>query len=378
MIELQHLVKTYDAQLAAALAASGELDSAALPTAELQRSGVYALRDVSLSVAAGEIFAVIGKSGAGKSTLLRVINQLERQDRGRVTVAGHDLQTLSAPELRRQRRQIGMIFQGFNLLDVRTVQQNIALALQGSALEKQVIAQRVSDLLDLVGLADKADVYPDQLSGGQKQRVAIARALVTEPKILLCDEATSALDAESTTQILSLLQQIRDRLGVTIFLITHELDVVRRICDRVAVLDQGQIVEQGQTLDVLLHPQHVVTQRLVAHALEHAEAEALTQLASQQASPALHRSAETTHYQELLRLVYVGKETDKPLLSELQRQFGVAINILQAKIENISGSRVGFLLCHLIGAKASVQQAKDFLGEHGIEIQSVQEGGDVC
>ncbi len=380
MIELKHIVKTYDPQLAVKLKALAA-DGAALQECVKQHAVQVVLDDVSLQVKPGEIFAVIGKSGAGKSTLLRLINQLEQQDCGEVVVGGQSLRQLAAADLRQARRKIGMVFQHFNLLEVRTVFANVALALDAAQLSKQEVKQRVSKILRVVGLEDKAQVYPDQLSGGQKQRVAIARALVTEPDILLCDEATSALDAESTSQILQLLQQIRQRLGVTIFLITHELEVVRRICDRVAVIDAGRIVEQGVTLDVLLHPQHAVTQSLVEHALAEREAEALAPVAVPTSSgvdaPAPGQestAAQASTCTQVVRLVYVGKETDRPLLSELQQNYQVATNILQANIENISGSRVGYMLCQLKGSKQDIEKAQAFLKQHGVEIQNLAEG----
>lgn len=386
MIQLKNIFKTYHEQNARE-AQQLKLTTEQLAECAQQEPTAWALRGLNLQVNKGEIFAVIGKSGAGKSTLLRLINQLEKQTHGEVIVHDQRLQTLSAPKLRNARRQIAMIFQHFNLLDVYTVFDNVALALAVTQLPQQEQRARVEQALQLVGLADKALAYPDQLSGGQKQRVAIARALVTRPSILLCDEATSALDTESTQQILQLLSKIRQQLGVTIFLITHELDVVRRICDRVAVIDQGQIVEQGATLDVLLHPQHAVSKRLVAHTLEQQAADALSdypaQVAAETTSGVPDNAQQQTHTvatasAELVRLVYVGKETDRALLSDIQRLFGVATNILQAKIEHISGARVGYMLCQLLGDLPARTRAKEFLAKHGVEINPLNEGEQTC
>lgn len=242
MIELSDIHKTYRA-------GSGE---------------VAALRGIDLRVAAGEVFGVIGQSGAGKSSLIRMINLLERPTAGRVTVDGVDAAGLDAAGLRALRRRIGMIFQHFNLLSSKTVVENVAfpLRLEGR-LSREDIRARALALLDRVDLADQADKYPAQLSGGQKQRVGVARALACGPKILLCDEATSALDPETTRQVLRLLRELNGELGLTIVLITHEMDVIRRVCDRVAVLEAGRVVEQGVVADVFLSPRHATTRRLI-------------------------------------------------------------------------------------------------------------------
>ncbi|HHY10498.1 MAG TPA: ATP-binding cassette domain-containing protein, partial [Firmicutes bacterium] len=218
------------------------------------KTAVHALKGITLDIPAGEIFGIIGQSGAGKSTLVRCVNMLERPDRGEVWVDGVLMNDLSAKELRRERKKIGMIFQHFNLLNSRTVFANVAFPLEIAGEAKSRIKTKVTDLLDLVGLADKTDVYPNQLSGGQKQRVGIARALATEPKLLLCDEATSALDPETTKSVLQLLQKINNTLGLTIVLITHEMAVIQEICDQVAVLDDGFLHEAGPVVDVFTRP----------------------------------------------------------------------------------------------------------------------------
>ena len=224
---------------------------------------VQAVKDVNLTIHDGDIFGIIGFSGAGKSTLVRCINLLERPTSGTVTVDDKEITALSAKELRKARKKIGMIFQHFNLMPSRTIFGNVAYPLKGSGLSKQEIADKVHNLLDLVGISEKENAYPSQLSGGQKQRVAIARALANDPKILLCDEATSALDPQTTKSILKLLQKVNETLGITIVVITHEMDVVKEICNRVAVMDHGNVVEEGEVFSIFATPQNKVTRDFI-------------------------------------------------------------------------------------------------------------------
>ncbi len=226
-----------------------------------------AVDDVSLHIAAGEIFGIVGTSGAGKSTLLRTLNALTRPSQGRVNVNGVEISALDGKALRQARQRIGMIFQHFNLMHTRTVAQNVAFSLKAAGWERSKIAPRVAEILTLVGLADKANRFPVQLSGGQKQRVGIARAIANHPDVLLCDEPTSALDLETSATILALLRKINAQLGITIVLITHEMNVIKSICDRVAVMSGGKVVESGEVFDVFAHPQHAFTQQLVSHTL---------------------------------------------------------------------------------------------------------------
>ena len=226
---------------------------------------VRAVRNASLAIAPGEIFGIVGTSGAGKSTLLRVINLLERPGSGRVVVDGRDITGLTGAALRSERQKIGMIFQHFNLMHTCTVYENVAFPLQIAGQSRQQISERVPELLGLVGLADKAKAYPAQLSGGQKQRVGIARAIANRPQVLLCDEPTSALDLESSAAILELLREINARLGITIVLISHEMNVIKRICTRVAVMDQGEVIEHGDVYDIFATPQAEFTRQLVDH-----------------------------------------------------------------------------------------------------------------
>lgn len=317
---------------------------------------VPALKPFSLDIADGEVFGIIGLSGAGKSTLLRLINLLERPSGGRIEVDGVEMTTLTEPALRAQRRRIGMIFQHFNLLASQTVADNVAFPIRLAGERRaDVIRRRVDELLARVGLAEHADKYPSQLSGGQKQRVGIARALANRPSILLCDEATSALDPQTTASVLSLLAGINRELKLTIVLITHEMDVVRRVCDRVAVLDAGTIVEHGSVADVFLHPRHATTKRFVNEALP--EEEAGAHMAYAQVPG------------RLLRLSFRGDTTMTPALGRVARDTGVDFNILAGRIDRIKDLPYGQLTLaaqgeHVDAALAALRQA-------GIEIEEL-------
>ena len=306
---------------------------------------VPALQPTSLQIGAGEIFGLIGHSGAGKSTLLRLINRLEEPSGGRILIAGEDATALDAAGLRRLRQRIGMIFQHFNLLASKTVADNVALPLRlAGELPAAAIAARVSELLARVGLSAHADKYPAQLSGGQKQRVGIARALALEPKILLCDEATSALDPQTTAQVLQLLAEINRELKLTIVLITHEMDVIRRVCDRVAVMDGGVIVEQGAVADVFLHPQHPTTKRFVLEA-EHVDE-------SEQQDDFAHVPG------RILRLTFRGEATYAPLLGQVARDTGVDYSILAGRIDRIRETPYGQLTLALTGGDLDAALAR--------------------
>ncbi len=320
MIELSDIHKTYRA-------GSGE---------------VAALRGIDLRVAAGEVFGVIGQSGAGKSSLIRMINLLERPTAGRVTVDGVDAASLDAAGLRGLRRRIGMIVQHFNLLSSKTVVENVAFPLQlEGRLSREDIRARALALLDRVDLADQADKYPAQLSGGQKQRVRVARALACEPKILLCDEATSALDPETTRQVLRLLRELNGELGLTIVLITHEMDVIRRVCDRVAVLEAGRVVEQGVVADVFLSPRHATTRRLIEEGGDADDAGA--------GGPGAGRT---------VRLTYRGETTYAPLLGRIARETGVDYSILGGRVAHIRDLPYGQLTLALVGGDVDAALAQ--------------------
>ena len=317
------------------------------------RGDFVALHPLDLRIAAGEIFGVIGHSGAGKSTLIRLINRLERHSGGTLHVDGEDVGALDADGLRALRRRIGMIFQHFNLLSSQTVAQNVAFPLQLAGTAPGQIGPRVRELLARVGLEDQADKYPAQLSGGQKQRVGIARALATGPRILLCDEATSALDPQTTAAVLDLLAQINRELGLTIVLITHEMDVVRRICDRVAVLDAGHLVETGPVTEVFLHPRHPTTRRFVAeaeHVDEDAQARAFEEISGR-----------------ILRLTFIGESTHQPLLAQAARDTGIQYNLLSGRIDRIRDTPYGQLTVALLGGDIDAAQAQ--LAAAGVHVE---------
>ncbi len=340
MIQLQHLSKSFSAA----------------------RTTIHALNDITLEIPSGEIFGVIGKTGAGKSTLIRCVNLLEQPSNGKVVIEGVDLCTLSPCELRAQRKSIGMIFQHFNLLESRTVYENVAFPLELSRQSNQSIKETVEPLLELVGLSDRQNAYPHQLSGGQKQRVAIARALATKPKLLLCDEATSALDPETTQSILALLKKINREFNLTILLITHEMDVVKSICDRIGVLSQGKLVEQGTVIEIFTEPKKEETKSLTQKSL-HLEL------------PNYLQERLSKEYQEglnpIVRLAYVGASANEPVIAHLQKQFNVAVSILQADLESIHDSVIGFTVCQLVGEQEACSESIQYLIDSGIKVEVV-------
>jgi D-methionine transport system ATP-binding protein len=306
---------------------------------------VAALQPTTLSIRAGEVYGLIGHSGAGKSTLLRLINRLEEPSGGRIVIDGEDITALDKDGLRRLRQQVGMIFQHFNLLSSQTVADNVALPLKlAGARSREDIAARVAALLERVGLAEYAGRYPAQLSGGQKQRVGIARALATGPKILLCDEATSALDPQTTASVLHLLAEINRELGLTVVLITHEMDVIRRVCDRVAVMDAGAIVEQGSVAEVFLHPRHPTTRRFVLETEHVDQAERTDDFARVPG--------------RILRLTFQGEATYAPLLGRVARETGVDYSILAGRIERIRDMPCGQLTLALTGGDLDAALAR--------------------
>ncbi|MFC3914980.1 methionine ABC transporter ATP-binding protein MetN [Pseudaeromonas sharmana] len=323
-------------------------------------SAVQALHPTDLQVKRGEIFGVIGASGAGKSTLIRCVNLLERPTTGSVVIDGVDLATQSERDLTLSRRKIGMIFQHFNLLSSRTVAENIALPLELAGLDKARIAQRVTELLVLVGLQERAHAYPSELSGGQKQRVAIARALAPEPKVLLCDEATSALDPQTTQSILALLKEINRRLGLTILLITHEMDVVKTICDKVAIIHDGRLVEQGEVAWFFSHAQTALARDFIQSTIHLPIPEEYQRRLS--ATP------EADSW-PLLRLGFTGQSVDSPLISEVSRRFGVDVSILSADIEYAGGVKFGYLLAELFAPTMACEQTIEFLRHHQIQVE---------
>jgi D-methionine transport system ATP-binding protein len=296
---------------------------------------VTALAGVSLTVGEGRIVGVIGASGAGKSTLIRCVNLLERPTSGEVIVDGTNMLNLSAAQLTQARRQIGMIFQHFNLLSSRTVFQNIAFPLELANISKSEVDRRVTDLLALVGLQDKRDDYPSSLSGGQKQRVAIARSLANNPKVLLCDEATSALDPETTGSILKLLKEINQRLNITILMITHEMNVVKAICDEVAIISGGKLIEQGTVADIFAHPQTELTKKFISSSMEIEIPAGFIQRMVD-----VYESGKNP----LIRLDFNGASTNDPVLSEAARVFDIDCNIVVARMEYAGSVKFGVML----------------------------------
>ncbi len=326
---------------------------------------VVALRDVDLQIARGEIFGIIGLSGAGKSTLLRSINRLEVPQSGTVTVDGNDITKLSGNDLRQARRKIGMIFQHFNLLTSRTVRDNIAFPLEVAGVAPDRIEERVQELAELVGLADKLNAYPAQLSGGQKQRVGIARALANQPQILLCDEATSALDPQTTGSILELLRDVNQRFGLTIVLITHEIQVIKAICDSMAMIEDGRIVEHGPVVEVFANPRTAIARRFIASALHGEVPRGLL------SRPDRSREGEEG---ELVRISFLGEVAREPIIASLIRQFGVNVNILHANLDFIKDTPFGSLLIELTGPSDKIAQSLAYLTSQGLRIEVIRDG----
>ena len=324
--------------------------------------GVQALDDISLDIREGEIFGIIGRSGAGKSTLLRTLNQLERPSAGSIEFDGRDLLAVDAAELRKVRRRIGMIFQHFNLLSSRTVAGNIALPLELAGVAPARIAVRVAELLELVGLTEQRDRYPNQISGGQKQRVGIARALATEPRVLLCDEATSALDPETTQSILALLADINRRLGLTIVLITHQMQVIKAIAHRVAVLDGGRLAEQGAVADIFTAPTEEITRTLLREVIGNDIPAGVRDRAAR-----LLASGEG----RIWRLSFKGESVDRPALTEAAERFGLKINLLHGYIDDIQGVPFGSLVVAASGSQAALDAAESFIGSQEITLEEI-------
>lgn len=323
------------------------------------KTQVKALNGISLSVKAGEIFGIIGKSGAGKSTLVRCINMLERPTSGKVIIDERDMTTLSDSRLRRERKSIGMIFQHFNLLSSRTVFDNIAFPLELTDTPKEIIRNKVEGLLKLVGLSDRKSNYPSQLSGGQKQRVGIARALASDPKILLCDEATSALDPQTTTAILALLQDINKRLGITIIIITHEMAVVKDICDRVAVIEGGYIKECGRVVDIFTNPQSETMQEFVKSIINTEMPRGITRLGI------TNEPKEGSDM--LVRVRFKGNITTKPLMAQVIRHSNADLSVLYGNIDYIQDEPFGYLIFSIIGDMESQIRAFNYIESLPVE-----------
>ena len=327
-------------------------------------AGTRALDGVSLDILPGEIFGIVGRSGAGKSTLIRCVNLLERPDSGSVTVFGEDLLALDDAALRQRRRGIGMVFQHFNLLSSRTVAQNVAFPLEVAGVPAAERASRVAEALALVGLADKAENYPAQLSGGQKQRVGIARALAPRPRILLCDEATSALDPETTQEILALIRRLRDQLDLTVLLITHEMAVVKEICDRVAVMEKGQVIEEGRVFEVFTRPSHPTTRRFIADTIGHS---------IPPGTVARLPAARPGEERRLLQVLFAGPNSTRAVISEASRRFGIDLDIISGRIDAIAGEPFGLMALAAYGAPAEIEAAIAWFRELGLDVTPVAE-----
>ncbi|MHB0774191.1 methionine ABC transporter ATP-binding protein [Halomonas sp. WWR20] len=321
---------------------------------------IHALQDVNLHVTQGSIYGVIGLSGAGKSTLIRCVNLLECPTQGSVAVDGQELTALDQQQLRQARHQIGMIFQHFNLLSSRTVYANVALPLELMGIPRRDIRERVMPLLDLTGLTDKVDKYPAELSGGQKQRVAIARALASRPKVLLCDEATSALDPQTTASILELLQDINRKLGLTILLITHEMEVVKSICHHVGLISDGRLVEEAAVGDFFTAPRTQLGRDFLNAFLELEPPQALIERLEAQAG-------QNTH--PVVRLAFSGDAVSTPLISRLARDCHIDVSVLQAKVESIQDRTLGLMIAELIGPPDRTAQALAYLETHDLQVE---------
>ncbi|WP_246120314.1 methionine ABC transporter ATP-binding protein [Cohnella terricola] len=319
---------------------------------------IRAVEDVSLAVEKGEIYGVIGYSGAGKSTLLRLVNLLERPTEGRILVNDRDVTEISSKELRHLRRRIGMIFQTFNLFNSRTVFGNVAYPLKLGGYPKHQLKQRVEELLRFVGLEDKADQYPEQLSGGQKQRVGIARALATSPDILICDEATSALDPETTNEILKLLKKVNEEYNITILLITHEMHVIRSICDRVAVMEQGRVIEEGNVFDLFANPQKQTTQNFIGS------------VQNDKLSPKLLEKLKRDHKGRLFRIIYKDGIASEPILSRATKKYDVDFNIIYGSINELQGKLFGSLIVEFTAENGKINEVINELGE-SVEFREV-------
>jgi len=318
---------------------------------------IHALKNINLRVEEGEIFGIIGFSGAGKSTLIRCLNRLEDPTEGSIFLGKEEITALNEYDLRIKRRRIGMIFQHFNLLSAKTVFDNVAMPLYLEGKKRNEVREKVHKILDFVGLNGKEDVYPGHLSGGQKQRVGIARALVTDPNYLLCDEATSALDPETTRNVLELLRKVNKEYNITIILITHEMSVIRDLCDKVAVIDGGEIVEQGTVYDVFTNPQKVITQNFVN-----------TVLQNDIPANIINKIAHSKFY----RLIFMGEKAATSFLSKVSKHFNIHLNILYGSVTEIQERPYGILFIALEGNELESEKVISYIQDNGIDVKEVQ------
>ena len=322
-------------------------------TFQTREGTVTAARDISFSIDKGDIFGIIGLSGAGKSTLVRCLNLLERPDAGKVIVNGQDLMGLSDRDLRTARKNIGMIFQHFNLLMQRTVIDNICFPLELNGVKKAAARKRAAELLETVGMSDKAMAYPSQLSGGQKQRVAIARVLAANPEIILCDEATSALDPQTTKSILALLQEINQKFGITIVIITHEMSVIQQICKHVAVLEKGSMVERGSVTDLFRAPKTEAARKLIITTGS--------------------KSVEEVKGGHVIRITFDGKSSFEPVIGNITLEFNTPVNILYANTRDLNGSAVGEMILQLPDIEGMAEKMIDYLKERKLGVEVLED-----
>ncbi|MCU4595844.1 ATP-binding cassette domain-containing protein [Acinetobacter radioresistens] len=324
---------------------------------QLKGQTIRALDQINLQIPDGSIFGIIGYSGAGKSTLIRLINLLERPDEGQVIIHQKDFTALDARKLRQERANIGMIFQHFNLLQTKTVAANIEMPMRLLGYSKAEREKRLNELLDFIDLKHKRDAFPDELSGGQKQRVGIARALANHPKILLCDEATSALDPQTTQSVLQLLKKINKEQGITIVMVTHEMDVIESVCDYVAVMEHGKVIETGSTLDIFSQPQHPTTQNFIQTVLQ------------QQLPVNILNNLENQNHHSIYCLKFLGKSAQETVVQAVIKKFDLSLNILFANMTEIHGTIIGQMFIQLLGDPEVIQQAILFLENNGVQVE---------
>ena len=323
---------------------------------ELKGQTLHALNQINLQIPTGSIFGIIGYSGAGKSTLIRLINLLERPSSGRIIINGTDFTALDAKALRQERASIGMIFQHFNLMQTKTVAANIEMPMKLLGWSKAEREKRLEELLDFIDLKHKRHAFPDELSGGQKQRVGIARALANHPKILLCDEATSALDPQTTKSVLQLLKKINEEQGITIVMVTHEMDVIETVCDYVAVMEKGDVIETGSTLQIFSQPQHPTTKNFIQTVLQqHLPVNILNNLENQ-------------NHNSIYCLRFLGSSAQETVIQAVIKQFDISLNILFANMTEINGTVIGQMFIQLLGDAQEIQAAIKFLEQHGVQV----------
>ena len=346
MIDLRHVSKTF----------------------QTKNKKIQAVKDVSLSIVKGDIYGIIGYSGAGKSTLVRCINLLERPTSGQVLVGGVDLMKISSKELRQERKKIGMIFQHFNLFASRSVYENIAYPLKGRGLSKEDEAKKIGYLLKLVGLEDRGSAYPSELSGGQKQRVAIARALATDPEVLLCDEATSALDPKTTKSILKLLKDLNNKLGLTIVIITHEMGVIKEICNKVSIMEDGEVIESGTTVKIFSEPSRDVTREFLD---TDSNRNKILEILKMDKNIFDIRAGDV-----LARVAYLGDSTGEALISKISNNYKLEASILYGNLEILGQTPVGEMILLFKGEENKIQLAIDYLREKGLIVEVLEHGRD--